>query len=509
MTHRCAIYCRVSTTDQKDRGTSLDTQAEGCRRYAEAKGWGLVGEFQDDLSGTTPMLDRPGLRAAYETCADGRASVLVVYDVDRLAREGFVGAFIRHAFAEAGATIDFVRGGSTATPEDGMLVGMKSLFAEFERLQILERTRRGKLAHSRNGAVIAGRPPYGYDLTEALHPGEGRLMINKAEAQVVHDVFELYGRQGLSLHEVAHELNQHDVPSRGGRPWGRTSVRRVLTHTAYTGRWAFNRRRRTKQGVKVRPESDWVWVDVPRILDDGLWRAAQDRIAENRASRRRPSHRPTPLHGLVFCAKCGRRMARQYRAKYEYWRCNGRCGAPSFPGKPLEVEVVAWVVRLAASRKEFEAALARANARSAPLLNRLHSAEATVAKLEGSLERAHEVYVSGGWSKERYDGEVQKVKAKLGNARAEVGRLRGDLGQQGTLDPEAAQVEWDQVFDELRRLAPKLGKLDPRVDAGIRATLASLYRRLDLQVTLSLHGDTKVAAVTCRLGVGSLSFITY
>ena len=41
-----AIYCRVSTTDQKDNGTSLETQKEAalakCRRSA------IMGHFQGD-----------------------------------------------------------------------------------------------------------------------------------------------------------------------------------------------------------------------------------------------------------------------------------------------------------------------------------------------------------------------------------------------------------------------------------------------------------------------------
>lgn len=504
-------YARVSTKDIVDHGTSLATQAEACRTFASAKGWSLASEFHDDLSGVTPLTDRPGLYAAYQLCADDGVGALVVLDVDRLARSTWVGSSIQHEFAELGVTIHFVQGGDTTEPDDTFMVDVKQAFAAHKRLKILERTRRGKLQASRNGKVIAGQAPFGYRLVA------GKLEVEDAEAEVVRRIFKLYATDGLSLHGVAAWLDGHGVPTpKGGESWARTSVRKMLMHTAYTGRWAYNRRRRTKvrgryRGV-VRPEDEWIWVVVPSVLDDGLWHSAQGRLAENQASRRRPSRLPTPLHGLVFCANCGRLLSRQYRTKYEYWRCNGRaeCGAPTFPGRELEAAVATWAVGLARSRVEFEANLAAANERSAPLVGRLKSVEAEVAELGSAIGRAHEVYVSGAWSKDRYDAEVRKANEKLAAKRAEADPLRADRGQQGALDPAAAMEEWDTVFDELRRLAPRLDKVDPRVDAGVRDSLAGIYRRLNLQATLGTKGKrtTKVAALTCRLSGGSLSFTT-
>ena len=44
---KAAVYCRVSTDEQAERGTSLATQEERCRAHVKAQGWKLVEVFVD------------------------------------------------------------------------------------------------------------------------------------------------------------------------------------------------------------------------------------------------------------------------------------------------------------------------------------------------------------------------------------------------------------------------------------------------------------------------------
>lgn len=58
---RAAVYCRVSTTDQKDNGTSLETQRDRGVAKAMEMGWETPAEYiiQEDCTGTN--LQRPGV----------------------------------------------------------------------------------------------------------------------------------------------------------------------------------------------------------------------------------------------------------------------------------------------------------------------------------------------------------------------------------------------------------------------------------------------------------------
>ena len=86
MTDTAAIYCRVSTREQADSGTSLETQLAACRRFAAAHGL-QVDEMlivREDHTGTD--LERPGLLRLLGDAQSGRFGSLVIYTLDRLHR---------------------------------------------------------------------------------------------------------------------------------------------------------------------------------------------------------------------------------------------------------------------------------------------------------------------------------------------------------------------------------------------------------------------------------------
>src|SRR5689334_18479327 len=82
---RAAVYARVSTAEQAVNGTSLETQRNSCRAFAEANGWHVVGEFVDEgVSGT--KASRPALDALFDAVAGADVDVVVVLRLDRFAR---------------------------------------------------------------------------------------------------------------------------------------------------------------------------------------------------------------------------------------------------------------------------------------------------------------------------------------------------------------------------------------------------------------------------------------
>src|SRR5438046_9137790 len=85
-TKRAAIYCRVSTTGQREDGTSLDTQSAACQAQAERLGYVVSPEmiFSEDWPGTT--LARPPLDAIRRLARAGALSAVIGYATDRLRR---------------------------------------------------------------------------------------------------------------------------------------------------------------------------------------------------------------------------------------------------------------------------------------------------------------------------------------------------------------------------------------------------------------------------------------
>ena len=110
---RAAIYARVSTHDQADSGTSLQTQVEAARAPAAGRDYEVIEQYviRDDASGTN--LERPGLWRVSEGAAAGAFDVLIAYTLDRLYRPKEAGDEWR-VFAvldqlrQSGVTVEFV-----------------------------------------------------------------------------------------------------------------------------------------------------------------------------------------------------------------------------------------------------------------------------------------------------------------------------------------------------------------------------------------------------------------
>ncbi len=332
---KAIIYARVSTAVQAEHGTSLDTQTEEAKNYAASKSFEVVGEFRDDLSGTTPLDERPGLMGALRMAGEAQVGVLLVYDEDRLARDELVYFSVRNRFEEAGCSLDFVRGGSTSDEREAMYSSFKAIFAAHERSQIRERTGRAKREVVRRGKVLVfDRPPFGY------RKGDGNLDPHPEEAETVSLIFELFAREGLTISGVARKLTtlgraraadrnpailkgaqtratrQGVDEIKGFGEWGRSSIHKILHNSTYKGEWHYNKHGRDKAGKrKQNPEADWIGVEVPALVTPEIWALAQVRLKQNKAVREgRPAKHSHPLIGRVRCS-CGRRFARVVRTQ--------------------------------------------------------------------------------------------------------------------------------------------------------------------------------------------------
>lgn len=80
---RCVLYARLSVT--KEESVSIARQLQSCRRYAEARGWEIVGEFVDD--GVSATASRPEERPGWKSLLAARDfDAVIIWKVDRLAR---------------------------------------------------------------------------------------------------------------------------------------------------------------------------------------------------------------------------------------------------------------------------------------------------------------------------------------------------------------------------------------------------------------------------------------
>ena len=88
----------------------------------------------------------------------------------------------------------------------------QGMIAEYERAQIAERCRRGKLHRARAGAVsVLSGAPYGYRYVKKTEHADAFYEIDELEAPIVREIFDRYVEQRESIVQIA------QVAHRAGR----------------------------------------------------------------------------------------------------------------------------------------------------------------------------------------------------------------------------------------------------------------------------------------------------
>jgi site-specific DNA recombinase len=444
---RVCIYTRIST-DEENQPTSLHSQRERLEAFCTAQErWRIVAHHEDRATGT--KLDRPGLQAALDLARDGRVDLLLVYRVDRLSRK------VRQLaqLAEELDTYEVVLRSATEPFDTGsaagrMMLQMLAVFAEFEHATIVDRVSAGIERRAKEGRWYAGRPPFGYLLSDELRT----LVPDPVKAPVVRRIFDLYTRQRLGTIAIARELRDEDAPAPSAG-WGHPAVHWIIGNPTYAGR--------------IRWRDQLFDGAHEPLVDELTFQRAQAILRERGEDifRRRGNASDFLLSGVVRCGHCGKAYvgmsARGNGGRYEYYACSGRqkhgpnaCRNDRLPRHKLEHAVLQQLAGLFRESDLVADALAKAEqeaARARPEIEqRLASIGAEIARAEQALERYYEAFEQGRLSPERCDERLTRLQARLEDLRARHAELvpstRDEAGQAPTPADLAA------VADQLERV---------------------------------------------------------
>ena len=111
------------------------------------------------------------------------------------------------------------------------------MIAEYERAQIIERTRRGKTHRARQGTVnVLSGAPFGYRYVRKNEHADARYDVVAHEAAIVAELFRRYVEDGVAIADLARWLTATGVPTRTGKSrWDRSVVWGMLRNPAYPG----------------------------------------------------------------------------------------------------------------------------------------------------------------------------------------------------------------------------------------------------------------------------------
>lgn len=220
-TRKLVAYFRVSTDRQGTQSLGIDAQRAAVAAYAQHTE--IIGEYCEAESGKRK--DRPELAKAVAHARRARA-VLVIAKLDRLARNvAFVSALME-------SDVEFVCCDNPTA--NRLTLHILAAVAEDEAHRISQRTREALAAAKRRGVLLGTRDPRCTLLgTEAARRGGRKGAESNRQAAVASDaavagvVLQLQ-REGISLREIAAQLNHGGHATRTGRDWSARQVQRVL-----------------------------------------------------------------------------------------------------------------------------------------------------------------------------------------------------------------------------------------------------------------------------------------
>ncbi|MFH1423186.1 MAG: recombinase family protein [Planctomycetota bacterium] len=322
----CGLYLRVSTERQAlIKEGSLDTQQSTLTKYTEIKTsnsneeW-YVAEIYREEGKSGKNTDRPEYQKMLKDIKSGKLNVLLCTKIDRIHRS-LMDFYKLHELLET-HNVTFVSLGEnwdTSTPMGRFGLKLTLAVAELEREQTSQRTK-DKLRWRSEQGLWNGGQVLGYD----VDPDEkGVLKINPQEAKIILLIFETY-RELRSFRQTSQKMNQSGYRTKayqsrrghihGNRKFTKNAIAHVLQNPVYIG--------------KVSHKGDVFEGRQKPIIDEKLWKDANDHMASNRVIRRKP--RPQKMHtflleGLLRCGWCGGYLTPTYSGgrsdTYFYYQC--------------------------------------------------------------------------------------------------------------------------------------------------------------------------------------------
>ena len=293
------IYIRVSTKEQKDNNTSLESQKKIGVELSEKLGikskvWdeGSQSSFKDDLD------NRPILLNLLTEVDKGKIEKLYVWNTDRLSRNQKVWSLIRYKLKTNNVLLyvgSDIKPIDLSDPMDDLLVGLLSEISSYDNKLRMERFRLGRIERVRNGYWFGGPPPFGYEIKDK------RLVPNKFESKWVNYIFDRYDK-GDTIDKIRNDLFVNGVKSRRGNlNWSNGSIEKLFQNTHFEGWYQMTDK---KSGETFKIECSPI---VPIGLINKVRKKREERSYKRGMGRMSGGNTQKEylLKGLLECGFCG------------------------------------------------------------------------------------------------------------------------------------------------------------------------------------------------------------
>lgn len=311
MTH-AIIYDRASTNNQKDNYSRVNAYEVGVR-IAEQNGF--TWEYIKEIGSGTTLTGRPELMKILDRVAAGEIQVIIVQDLDRLARpeEAVIYTTIRQVLMEYSVIIyTHTSRVDLNNDDDDFVADITMSVAKKERRRILKRMKRSRKAKADQGKFIGGNPGLGYKIVYK-DGKDGDLAIDESDVERVKAVFDTLEATGGNLGATAKRLNGQGYTGKEGKLFHPNTIRLIANRKLYIGVFE------TVLTDKISHRPDLQIISVAQF--ERVQALLKSRARNRRDMGRRGHYIFT---GFVICGGCGGVMVAANNKRAIRYECANR-----------------------------------------------------------------------------------------------------------------------------------------------------------------------------------------
>ena len=463
-----AIWCRVSTNDQRE--LSLDSQEIAVRQVLEAQGFHVPDRFVVKVDWSSlDLMSCPEFQQLRRWIADGTVQAVGTLDRDRLQAQGLQRLIFLSDCKDQGAQIITVQGAPMLEGGEGQLV---ELALALGKERSVMRAQQGARDGLRDRARLKGLPP-NMPKTYGMR-WEGNRLVPDQNYSVPGEIWTM-GLAGQKILSIANELTRRGIPTPSGKlGWSAFSVRHILKNRTYAGVIEALKTESVEPKVRkgstygkssrrLRPENDRIplegLVERPVVTEEEFaW--MQRRLKENQElAKKNTKLRSYLLKGLLECAACGGRYngvtIKRKGKEYSYYICGARlkrrppaepCQSNTLRADDLENGVFCMVVDFLNGPEGFGNEMQRRQGISAEseasLIRELESLEGKQREEQDAEARAFRLATRGNVSEEVFNQEIGLIRTRQRWIVEQRERLEQQLAdiQRYSFDPQSIEM---------------------------------------------------------------------
>ena len=341
------LYRRVSTSDQKIYGNSLNAQQSSLKDFCHKNSMVIIEEFQEDYSAKN--FNRPEWKKLNKFSKKNKAKIdyLLVVDWDRFSRNTYEALGVVNDFKQLGIEVNCIDkwidyNDPSQIMMQLMYLGMPEVDNKVRSQKVRVGMRQGLLEGRYNSKQPVGYIPGKDELGKPL------MQLEPKKAPLINELFELFATGVYSQSELI-KMNKFKLLN-----LSKSNLSRMLKNIVYSGK------------IKV-PQ----FKDEPEQIVKGLHKAIVDEDTFNKvqfqlSAKSRYKQKSNKyneklyLRGHLKCTKCGRNLTgsgskSKTGTKHYYYHCNPKKGCNErFKVKEAHIELNALFRQLKPSDEVCE-----------------------------------------------------------------------------------------------------------------------------------------------------------